>query len=689
MNQYILALLFFTLCLNSAWCQEVTVPSDSIKLLNEVTVEAFDYGRTLKDVPASVGYIGASSLERFNNSSILPAINTIPGVRMEERSPGSYRFSIRGSTLRSPFGIRNVKVYLNDIPFTDPGGNTYLNLLDYNSIQAVEVIKGPGGSLYGAGTGGVILLKGLRAELDKTNIRLSTLAGSYGLLRYSLTGASGEENANTVVQYSHQQSDGYRDQTAFVRDAAYVQGSYRVSEKRVLKATILYSDLVYQIPGGINREQFDANPSWARQAGGPFLSAVDQKTAVYNKTFFTGLNHEYQLNDRWSNRMVVYGSFTQFTNPFIDKYEKRNEQSVGGRTNFLHEFRNGKLNFGAEFQHGFSPVNEFDNNRGTPGATQKIYEITSTSSFAFLQGEVFLPYNFYLTAGASLNFFRVNYVQFSNPTPYYRNKGFDPVISPRVALLKKINEDVSLFGSISKGFSPPTVAELYPSAATFNNDLNPEKGVNFEAGGRGSLFNNKLNIDLTAYSFQLKETIVVAYSAAGSDHFINAGATKQRGLELQVSWHKSPAPGAFVTDFSVWTSATLNHYRFAEYVQDSVEYSNNELTGVPPVMAVAGVDLSTRIKIYANITATYTDKIPLNNANSVYADAYTLLGIRMGYRNEFSKKVTIDIFAGIDNALNERYSLGNDLNAFGGRYYNAAPPINFYGGLTAGLSLGK
>ena len=74
---------------------------------------------------------------------------------MEERSPGSYRMNIRGSTLRSPFGVRNVKIYWDEIPFTDAGGNTYLNQLSYYNFNSLEVIKGPGGSVYGAGTGGV------------------------------------------------------------------------------------------------------------------------------------------------------------------------------------------------------------------------------------------------------------------------------------------------------------------------------------------------------------------------------------------------------------------------------------------------------------------------------------------------------------------------------------------------------
>ena len=45
----------------------------------------------------------------------------------------------------------------------------------------------------------------------------------------------------------------------------------------------------------------------------------------------------------------------------------------------------------------------------------------------------------------------------------------------------------------------------------------------------------------------------------------------------------------------------------------------------------------------------------------------------------------LDAFGGIDNAFDKVYSLGNDLNAIGGRYYNAAAPRNFYVGLKFAL----
>src|ERR1700748_1511141 len=85
--------------------------SSDTRPLQEVVVRAYEQNRKLVEVAAPVSLVGKAALNRFGNTSILPALNTIPGVRMEERSPGSYRLNIRGSSLRSPFGGRGVKIY--------------------------------------------------------------------------------------------------------------------------------------------------------------------------------------------------------------------------------------------------------------------------------------------------------------------------------------------------------------------------------------------------------------------------------------------------------------------------------------------------------------------------------------------------------------------------------------------------
>jgi len=54
--------------------------------------------------------------------------------------------------------------------------------------------------------------------------------------------------------------------------------------------------------------------------------------------------------------------------------------------------------------------------------------------------------------------------------------------------------------------------------------------------------------------------------------------------------------------------------------------------------------------------------------------------MRLGWKKQLSRKKLLDIFIGGENLFNVTYSLGNDINAAGGRYYNVAPGRNFFGG---------
>src|SRR5438067_9474821 len=91
--------LFFIIILSPLFLQAQT---DTTKESNlpDVIIKAYEQGKKLKDVPAAINFLGKTNLERFSPSSIVQAVNATPGVRMEERSPGSYRFNIRGSSLR-------------------------------------------------------------------------------------------------------------------------------------------------------------------------------------------------------------------------------------------------------------------------------------------------------------------------------------------------------------------------------------------------------------------------------------------------------------------------------------------------------------------------------------------------------------------------------------------------------------
>ncbi|HEU5145458.1 MAG TPA: TonB-dependent receptor, partial [Chryseosolibacter sp.] len=613
--------------------------------------------------------------------SILPAANILPGVRMEERSPGSYRFSIRGSSLRSPFGVRNVKAYWNGLPFTDGGGNTYLNLLDFSSVGSIEIIKGPAASLYGAGTGGVLLMKSPRVAGNQ--LQASAVIGSYGLQRYLIGGQLKNDNVSANVQFAHHKSDGYREQTALKRNALNADVIVRTGERGTLTSTLVFSNLFYETPGGLTLEQYEQDPAQARPPS-VSLGAVEAKAAVTNETVFGGVVYDYDWNNQWTTSTGVYGAFSAFENPTIRNYEARDETNFGFRSQTDYRlFRNqssvgGKITFGGEYQYFISPIAVFDNDgAGKPAAVQVRDEVTSSAGLVFTQTQFDFGNTFFVTAGLSANFLKYGFERIEPAPALEQDRSFDVVVSPRFAMLKKFSDGLSLFASYSDGFSPPSLAEVRPSTNTFSNTLKAEIGNNIELGARGVVGNSRLGYDVVIYDFRLRNTIVVQRNEEGADYFINAGKTSQRGLEALVSYDFAAA-SEFVSEFKLWGSYAYQHYRFKEYL----DFAGNALTGIAPTTASAGLDLTLNKKFTSNVTASYVDHIPLNDANTAFAEEYVLIGLRLGWNARIFESNRLQLFAGVDNLLDESYSLGNDLNAFGGRYYNAAMPRNYYAGLT-------
>ena len=200
--------------------------------LAEAVVQSFERNTNKRNIAAAVSVLDKASQERFSSQSFIPALNTVPGVKMDERSPGSYRLSIRGNLLRSTFGVRNVKVYWNGIPFTDANGTTYLNELSIHDIGKIEILKGPAGSMYGAGTGGVVLLSSHPQAEKGDHLSFKTSAGSYGAFSAFASYNHNTAKTSTGLAITHQQSDGYRNHTRMRRDVVNVTGKYDIGKKQ-------------------------------------------------------------------------------------------------------------------------------------------------------------------------------------------------------------------------------------------------------------------------------------------------------------------------------------------------------------------------------------------------------------------------------------------------------------------------
>ncbi|MXV50853.1 TonB-dependent receptor [Pedobacter sp. HMF7647] len=662
--------------------------SDSVQRLDEVVIKAYFADQPVLKSPASASVIDSKQLSLQQSTSLVSAINTAPGVRMEERSPGSYRLSIRGSLLRSPFGVRNLKVYMDGLPITDAGGNTYINLLDAGNLGRLEILKGPEASVFGANSGGVVLIDPVSSK-DSARVLADISGGSYGLFHETAGIQKLWKNYSLNINQAFQRSDGYRENSALNRNYIQTNQKYQYSSSGNLKLIAFYSDLQYETPGGLTKAQMDMDPRSARPATATLPGAADQHAAIYNKTFFGGLTNETSLFKDARFVLSVFGSTTDFKNPFITNYEKRREWTLGLRTyaewNHVAANSSWKFNLGYESSQTGSDISNFNNDHGQPAAEQSSDYLKAFQSFAFSH----LSYQsgrLFAEAALSLNFYKYYYKSYFPTVISQQSIKFDEQLMPRLALSYQVLQGFAWRASASRGYSPPTLAEIRSSNNVINTSLQPENGWNYETGFRLQSFSNRLWLDAVVFNYQLHDAIVRRLNDQDQEYFVNAGGTNQWGLETQLNfWLVRPNKRHIVRGVQLNNSYTLSYFKFKNYQNAEQNYSGNALTGVPKNIVVSSVSVQFPARLQLFIQHNYTSKLPLNDANSAFANSYNLVQAKLNWAHALKNNM-LEFYVGADNLLNETYSLGNDLNAVGNRYFNPSPLRNYYAGISCHFS---
>lgn len=663
---------------------------DTSKTLEEAVLRAFEQNKPSKFSTVSVKFIELNNADRYNKISLVNGFNTVSGVRMEERSPGSYRINIRGSSLRSPFGVRNVKVYWNDIPVTDPGGNTYFNQFAYNNFSSIEIYKGPAGSMYGAGTGGLILINNF--DRWQPGASLEYITGSYNLQNLFASARFGAKENRNQLTYAHNQSNGYRVQTKMRRDNFSWQSQLKLSDKQQLTASVLFTDMYYQTPGALTLSEFNTDPKAARPAGGGFPSAIAAQAAIFQKNITAGFTNIYTINSSFKNSTTLYGAFAQIKNSAIRNYERRNEPGYGGRTVFIYNKKREtvysgqkentfQLVAGSEFQQGRFNTQVSKNRNGNPDTLQTNDDVDYTAYSFFLQGDVSIRESWLMSAGISLNKTKVDITRLSRYPVVSQSRTYRNELAPRLSIKKLVTEDFSIKTTLSRGFSPPTVAELLPSTGVISTDLEAEYGWNYELTAGYSLLRNKLHLEATGFYFKLNKALVQRRDISGADFFVNAGDVQQKGIELHADYTHSTALPAIIDYIILQIDYTYNHFRYGSFIKGTDDFSGKTVPSVPSNTLSGLLDINFKNGLYINTTYYAASRIFLNDANTASASAYHLLSSRIGWKKTLKKKYKINIYAGADNLLDEKYSLGNDINAAANRFYNAAPERNYYAGI--------
>ena len=658
--------------------------------LNEVRVTGFAGNRTNKETAGAVGLITNNDINRGSGLSFASALNSIPGVRMDQSTLSEARIAIRGNGVRSSYGLRNIKVYLNDIPVTEADGTTRIEALDVNSIGRAEVIKGPASSIYGAGTGGVINFQLQRSPYQEQSLEASGLAGSYGLHRLAATYRSGGDQINSYVSYGWQEYNGYREHSKDMR--RFLSGNFQLfpSNKRIITLLLNRTTQYSQIPGSLTAAQVSTDPLQAN------ASNLDKQAGRYQTWTRVGLGQKYQINEQLSNSTSVFTYSYDLNHPLPYAYLRNYYQSYGGRTNFTYnpDFSVLPTRFivGAEFNEGLTKGTQYVNNKGTEGALNGNIDYRNTLYSLFYQSETQLGVRTLLTLGLSYNSLKYNVSNYLQPAQS-GVKDFKPQATPRIAISHNFSEALSLHASVSTGFSPPSSSEVKNVDGSINPTLQAEKAINYEINAKGNLLNSRLNYDLALFKMDMKGELIGQSVQQGITIYNNAGKTTHDGAELALSWQILKAEdNQAIASLRPFVALTYSDFKFKDYQilnaknEVTATYNGNALTGISPWVISAGLDMETRSGLYGYLNYYYNAKMPLNDKNSDYNAAYQVVNAKVGYKKRLNKAFELNVYGGIDNLLNEVYSSILSLNAvgYGGAqpaYFNPSPKRNGYGGL--------
>lgn len=659
---------------------------DSLKTekLKEVVISPLHINNNLLNTPASIGILSKKDLLQNNTTDITTVINTIPGVFMQSSNFTTTRISIRGIGARTTYGTNKIRAFYGSIPLTSGNSETVIDDIDLENIYQIEIIKGPLSSIYGAGLGGAILIS---PQLSKTNGQsagISSVFGSFGLLKNSLNYSLDEKEGSLNLNYHNLKTDGWRENSAYKREGITLAGELFRKKNSKLTYFSNYTYLNAFIPSSINKTAFENNP----KSGAP--TWVASKGYKEYKSTLGGLSYDFKINENLNNSTSVFINYKDSNEPRPFDILRQYTFAAGARTQFSGKFKIGKIenNFitGIEYFTDTYKGNTFQNlyqqNNGL-GSLQgdQLTETGQKRHFynIFSQLRTLLSSQFEIQAGLNYNKTKFSLDNYSENTN--QKYSYDGIFSPQLSLLFKPSKQQTLYFSISRGFSLPATEETLTSEGTINTNIKPENGYNFEVGGKFYFFNKNLYTEIAVYRMEIKDLLVA--KRVGDDQYVglNAGKTFHEGIEITLN-HNWQINRFF--SLNSYLSGSLGKYEFKEFVDNGNDYSGNKLTGVAANKINAGIILNTNLGIYLNADYQFVDEIPMNDANTAFSDSYNIVNLKAGYRFEILQGLSTNFTAGINNLTNEKYAsliLPNAVAAGNAspRYYYPGLPINYYG----------
>ena len=545
-----------------------------------------------KNRTGSSYYISPEELKKLGYTDINRVLRTVPGVTIVEEDGFGLRpnISLRGTSPERSAKISLMEdgVLIAPAPYSASAAYYFPSVA---RMQAVEILKGSSQVQYGPfTTGGAINLVSTQIP-DTFTGRLKASYGSFNSSQLYATLGDSKEHVSYNIEYLNFNSDGFKNllndlNTGFNKNDVVAKLRFNNSKEAALQQNIefkfQYADEVSnETYLGLTEADFDASPydryssSQEDKMTNEHLQFMITHNLEFSKNFSVRTNayynkfdrNWYKLDDVVANGDKVSianivaspenfpthfgytnGSINSDADALLVKANNRAYISKGVQTKFdyhiygentFHDIEVGfRYHYDEEdriqWEDGYSINNSIMQLTTAAGLGSDANRIGSATAFASYAMYKFKYKNLTLTPGLRYENMVLGRENFGTNDPSRTGVNLSSrenkveIFIPGMGFNYKFNNDLSLFGGVHKGFSPPGSEEGQNPEESINYELGTRfafKGIQGEAVGFYNDYSNLLGSDLAATG------------GTGSLELFNAGEVSVRGIELLLNYN--------------------------------------------------------------------------------------------------------------------------------------------------------
>ncbi|MEH2482788.1 iron complex outermembrane receptor protein [Nitrobacteraceae bacterium AZCC 2146] len=685
------------------------------------TIAASAARGSLNQAPAgqTATTIDQSQFENRPSFSVSDVLRDSPGISVKQgNGPRDFGISIRGSNARNGFGIRNLVIFDDGFPVTQPDGLSRSDLIDPRAYGAIDVIRGPSSALYGNyATGGALNFR-TRPGGTIDGVEYGVDGGSFGYLNNYLAAGKKVGNFEASLFASDARGDGFIGNSWFNTQTVNFLGTLQATPDDRLTVKFINNDLSIRLPIRSSLNQFYQNPFQQGCTTGATAAPGCGTVTLFNNGFNTaaGTDRETAVQaglGRNNRRTIVGGRWehdfdntTTWRNQFV--FDDRNISQPTGSTSAIGDFpsynymtditkRGDILGMDSTtFIGGFynSLTASSDTRNVMPGGNATLGRLSSnlfsdTTNYG-LRAREELRLTPSLTAVAGIGWETTLLKGLNTAYTYTGAAGVTTTAittadrqfqntAPELALLYKLNNEWLLRARAATGYGTPQVSNLFvlPSGLSGNNtQLDTQKNLGYDLGFDWTP-NNAVKLSATGfYEFFRNELVSQATPLAGISYTFNAPRSEHRGAELAADWKFYPGwrfTAAYTYLDEVYTEYTENITNGAVF---SFNRAGNKIPGISPneLTTRLGYDeMSGRLAgLGAFVEVQWKDSFYMDNANLLKAPGYELVNLNVHYKTDLASDYfrALSLYLEVRNVFDRTYvasanNIGNSVTAAG------------------------